>query len=72
MSDFSPTLQNQLESIQSQLGMSLEDAARLVKRTGLTRENDIRWMFQREYRIKHEDAKMLVTVLFKAHLQVAL
>lgn len=72
MSDLSPTIQAQLEAIQSQLGMSLEDAAKLVKRTGLTRENDIRWMFQREYRIRHEDAQMLVTALFKSHFQAAI
>lgn len=72
MSDLDHSIQTRLESIQTQMGMSIEDAAKLVERTGLTRENDIRWMFQREYRIKHEDAKMLVSVLFESHLQAVL
>lgn len=72
MSDLNSTVQAQLESIQSRLGMSLEDAAKLVNRTGLTRHNDIRWMFQREYGIKHEEAKMLVTALFEPQSQTAI
>ncbi len=60
---------NRLESIQEQIGMSIEDAAKLVVRTGLTQKNDISWMFQREYRIKYEDAKLLVAALFESHLQ---
>lgn len=72
MSDFDSTVRAQLESIQSRLGMSLEDATKLVQRTGLTRPSDIRWMFEREYGIKHEEAKMLVTALFAPTSQAAI
>lgn len=72
MSNLDHAVQTQLESIQTQMGMSLEDVAKLVRRTGLTRQNDIRWMLQREYGIKHDEAKMLVSALFEAHLQVAM
>ncbi|NOH01558.1 MAG: DUF4287 domain-containing protein [Chloroflexi bacterium] len=72
MSALDQTVQTQLESIQAQLGMSLADVAELVKRTGLTRQGDIRWMLEREYGIKHGDAKMLVSVLFESHQQVAI
>lgn len=65
------TNQTQLESIQAQLGMSLSDVADIVKRTGLTRQNDVRWMLEREYGIKYEDARMLVAILFESHLQAA-
>lgn len=63
------TNQTKLDSIQTQLGMSLNDVADVVKRTGLTRPGDIRWMLEREYGIKYEDAKMLVTILFESHSQ---
>lgn len=72
MSSFNLAVQTQLESLQTQMGMSIEDVADIVKRTGLTRQNDIRWMLQREYGIKHEEAQMLVSVLFESHLKVAI
>lgn len=72
MSNLNLAVQTQLESLQAQMGMSIEDVADIVKRTGLTRQNDIRWMLQREYGIKHEEAQMLVTVLFESHLKVAI
>jgi hypothetical protein len=67
MNAFDRAPQSQLESVQAQLGMSLDDVADIVKRTGLTRPGDIRWMLEREYRIKHEDAKMLVAALMETH-----
>lgn len=70
MSTLDRVTPNSLESIQDQIGMSIEDAAELVRRTGLTQRHDISWMFQREYRIKYDDAKMLVAALFDSHLQV--
>ncbi|MCL4267964.1 MAG: hypothetical protein KJZ72_00395 [Anaerolineales bacterium] len=72
MSNLNLAVQTQLESLQTQMGMSIEDVADIVKRTGLTRQNDIRWMLQREYGIKHEEAQMLVSVLFESHLKVAI
>lgn len=72
MSNLNLAVQTQLESLQAQMGMSIEDVADIVKRTGLTRQNDIRWMLQREYGIKHEEAQMLVSVLFESHLKVAI
>lgn len=71
MSTLDQVTQNRLESILDQIGMSIEDAAKLVRRTGLTQKNDIGWMFQREYRIKYDEAKMLVAALFETHLQSA-
>jgi hypothetical protein len=72
MSNLNLAVQTQLESLQTQMGMSIEDVADIVKRTGLTRQNDIRWMLQREYGIKHEEAQMLVSALFESHLKVAI
>ncbi len=72
MSNLNLAVQTQLESLQSQMGMSIEDVADIVKRTGLTRQNDIRWMLQREYGIKHEEAQVLVSALFESHLKVAI
>lgn len=71
MNTLDQATQNRLEPILEQIGMSIEDAAKLVRRTGLTQRNDISWMFQREYRIKYDDAKMLVVALFETHLQSA-
>ncbi len=64
-------VQTQLDNIQAKLGMSLNDMADIIKRTGLARHNDIRWMLQREYGIDHEDAKMLVNALFESQAQGA-
>ncbi|WKZ41329.1 MAG: DUF4287 domain-containing protein [Anaerolineales bacterium] len=64
-------VQTQLDNIQAKLGMSLNDMADIIKRTGLARHNDIRWMLQREYGIDHEDAKMLVNALFESQVQGA-
>lgn len=72
MSNLNLAVQIQLESLQTQMGMSIEDMADIVKRTGLTRQNDIRWMLQREYGIKHEEAQVLVSALFESHLKVAI
>jgi len=72
MSNLNLAVQTQLESLQTQMGMSIEDVADIVKRTGLTRQNDIRWMLQREYGIKHEEAQVLVSALFESHLKVAI
>lgn len=64
-------VQTQLDNIQAKLGMSLNDMADIIKRTGLARHNDIRWMLQREYGIDHEDAKVLVNALFESQAQGA-
>ncbi|MCL4274016.1 MAG: DUF4287 domain-containing protein [Anaerolineales bacterium] len=64
-------VQTQLDNIQAKLGMSLNDMADIIKRTGLARHNDIRWMLQREYGIDHEDAKMLVNALFESQVEGA-
>ncbi len=64
-------VQTQLDNIQAKLGMSLNDMADIIKRTGLARHNDIRWMLQREYGIDHEDAKMLVNALFESQARGA-
>lgn len=64
-------VQTQLDNIQAKLGMSLNDMADIIKRTGLARHNDIRWMLQREYGIDHEDAKMLVNALFESQVRGA-
>lgn len=52
-----------LDLIQGKLGMSLNDMAEIVKRTGLVKRSDIRWMLQREYGINHEDANLLTSAL---------
>lgn len=64
-------VQTQLDNIQAKLGMSLNDMADIIKRTGLARHNDVRWMLQREYGIDHEDAKMLVNALFESQARGA-
>lgn len=62
-------VQTQLDNIQAKLGMSLNDMADIVRRTGLEKHSDIRWMIQREYGINHEDAKILVNALFESQAQ---
>lgn len=59
------TVSTSLETLQARLGMSLDDVAEIVKRTGLAGHKDIRWMLQREYGIKHVDAELLVNALFE-------
>jgi hypothetical protein len=62
-------VQTQLDNIQAELGMSLNDMADIVRRTGLEKHSDIRWMIQREYGIGYEDAKILVNALFESQAQ---
>jgi hypothetical protein len=69
MNSLDKVVQTQLDTIQAKLGMSLEDMADVVRRTGLEKHSDIRWMIQREYGIDHEEAKMLVNALFEIHMQ---
>ncbi|WKZ36824.1 MAG: DUF4287 domain-containing protein [Anaerolineales bacterium] len=71
MSNFDKVVQSELTAIQTMLGMSLEELADLVRRTGLAKHNEIRWMLQREYGINHEDAKILVKALFESQIQSA-
>lgn len=59
------SVSTQLETIQTRLGMSLDDVAEMVKRTGLANPNAIRWMLQREYGIRHGDAEILVKALLE-------
>ena len=61
--------QTPLDVIQAKLGMSLDDMAEIVKRTGLAKHSDIRWMLQREYGIAHEDARILVNALLESQAQ---
>jgi hypothetical protein len=65
MEHLDKVIRNPLDVIQAKLGMSLDDMAEIVKRTGLAKHSDIRWMFQREYGIDHEDAKILVNALLE-------
>lgn len=65
MEHLDKVIQTPLDVIQAKLGMSLNDMAEIVKRTGLAKHSDIRWMLQREYGIDHDDAKMLVTALLE-------
>lgn len=69
MEHLDQVVQTHLENIQARLGMSLNDMADIVRRTGLEKHTDIRWMIQREYGIDHEDAKLLVTALFESQAQ---
>ncbi|HVN16571.1 MAG TPA: DUF4287 domain-containing protein [Anaerolineales bacterium] len=60
---------NQLNEILTKTGQSLEDLAAMIRLTGLTDPNKIRWMLQREYRLGHEEAKTLVTVISESKLE---
>jgi hypothetical protein len=65
MEHLEKVIQTPLDVIQAKLGMSLGDMAEIVKRTGLAKHSDIRWMLQREYGIDHEDARILVNALLE-------
>jgi hypothetical protein len=65
MDHLDKVIQTPLDVIQNKLGMSLDDMAEIVKRTGLAKHSDIRWMLQREYGIDHEDARILVNALLE-------
>ena len=69
MDSLQKVVQPPLDIIQAKLGMSLADMADIVKRTGLAKHSDIRWMLQREYGIDHEDARMLVNALLESQMQ---
>ncbi|HRQ23102.1 MAG TPA: hypothetical protein PLF42_06695 [Anaerolineales bacterium] len=69
MENLDKVIQTPLDVVQAKLGMSLADMADIVKRTGLAKHSDIRWMLQREYGIDHEDARMLVNALLESQVQ---
>ncbi len=63
MIPYHQNLPNRLNEILAKTGQSLEDLAAMIRSTGLTDLNKIRWMLQREYRLGHEEAKALVSVI---------
>jgi hypothetical protein len=65
MNNLDHATQTQLDSIQSKLGMSLNDMADIVKRTKLTKHESIRSMLQREYGLGYYDAKAVVAAMFE-------
>ena len=60
------TIPMQVNEIEAKTGKSLAELADIVKRTGLTDQNKIRWMLQREYRIGYSEAKMIVQAIFES------
>ena len=59
------TIPMQVNEIVSKTGKSLEDLTDIVRWTGLTDPNKIRWMLQREYRIGYNEAKMIVQAILE-------
>ncbi len=59
------TIPMQVSEIEAKIGKSLSELAQVVKRTGLTDQNKIRWMLQREYRIGYGEARMIVQAIFE-------
>ena len=55
----------QVNEIEAKTGKSLAELADIVKRTGLTDPGKIRWMLQREYRIRYNEAKMIVQAILE-------
>lgn len=65
------TIPMQVNEIVSKTGKSLEDLTDIVRWTGLTDPNKIRWMLQREYRLGYEETKLLVHAMFESKLESA-
>ncbi len=59
------TIPMQVHEIASRTGKSFEDLTEMVRWTGLTDPNKIRWMLQREYRLGYEETKLLVRVMLE-------
>ncbi len=59
------TVPMQVNEVEAKIGKSLAELAQVVKRTGLTDQNKIRWMLQREYRIGYGEARMIVQAIFE-------
>ena len=59
------TIPMQVNEVEAKIGKSLAELAQVVKRTGLTDQNKIRWMLQREYRIGYGEARMIVQAIFE-------
>ncbi len=71
MIPFDQTMHMQVNEIASKTGKSFEDLTDIVRWTGLTDPNKIRWMLQREYRLGYEEAKLLVRVMLESRLEGA-
>ncbi len=59
------TVPMQVNEIASKTGKSFEDLTDIVRWTGLTDPNKIRWMLQREYRLGYEETKLLVHAMLE-------
>ena len=66
MSSVEKAIQTQLDNIQKKTGLSLDQLAEVIKRTGLTKHGEIRAMLQREYGLGYGDANTLVHVVLKS------
>ena len=59
------TISIKVNEVEAKIGKPLAELAVIVKRTGLTDQNKIRWMLQREYRIGYGEAKIIVQAIFE-------
>jgi hypothetical protein len=71
MSSLDKAIQTQLENIQKKTGKSLDELAKLVKKSGLTKHGEIREYLKRELGLGHGDANTLVHVVLQSDGQRA-
>lgn len=66
MADPQQALQTQLKNIQAKTGKSLEELAKIVTSSGLTKHGEIRDMLKKELGLGHGDANTLTHVVLKS------
>lgn len=66
MADPQKALETQIKNIQTKTGKSLDDLAKIVKKSGLTKHGEIRDMLKKELGLGHGDANTLTHVILKS------
>ena len=66
MSNLDKALETQLKNIQSKTGKTLDELRTIVQQSGLTKHGELRVMLQRELRLGHGDANMLVHIVLQS------
>ncbi len=65
MADPQKALETQIKNIQTKTGKSLDDLAKIVNKSGLTKHGEIRDMLKKELGLGHGDANTLTHVILK-------
>ena len=71
MTSLDKAVQTQIDNIQKKTGMSLDELAAIVKKSGLTKHGEIRDMLKQKLGLGHGDANALVHAVFQSDGQRA-